>query len=54
MQNVKPKTARHKPNEHKNWVDVVIGLAKTGYIPVFNDAWQEYLLAKEAGENSPD
>jgi hypothetical protein len=25
-----------------------------GYIYAFNDAWQEFLLAKQAVENSPE
>ncbi len=47
MQKFEPKDSRRKPNEHKNWVDIVIRLAEPGYIPVFNEAWQEFLLEKE-------
>ena len=48
------KSSRRKPNEHNIWADIVIGISQPGYIPVFNDAWQEFLLAKQAAEDSLD
>ena len=50
MQNIEHKSSRHKPDEHKNWVDIVISIADPGHIAVFNEAWQEFLLAKQAAE----
>ena len=54
MQNSEHKISRRKPDEHKNWVDIVIGIAEPGYIPVFNDAWQEFVLAKQTAKESLD
>ena len=48
------KSSRGKPDEHKSWVDVVIGIAEPGYIPVFNDAWQEFVLARQEAKDSLD
>ncbi|KAA3661597.1 MAG: hypothetical protein DWQ04_15915 [Chloroflexi bacterium] len=52
MQNIEQKSSRRKPDEHKTWVDTVIRIAKPEYINVFNEAWQEFLLAKQAGIDS--
>ena len=42
------KPARRKSDEHKNWADIVVGMTEPGFIAVFNEAWQEYLLAKQS------
>ena len=52
MQNIDRKTSRRKSDEHKNWAEIVIGIAEPGYIAVFNEAWQEFLLDKEAAADS--
>ena len=55
MQNIDRKLSRRKSDEHKNWVEIVIGIAEPGYIAVFNEAWQEFLLAKkQAVKDNPD
>lgn len=54
MQNTNIKSSRRKPDEHKNWAEIVVGIAEPGYIAVFNEAWQEFLLAKQAETNSLD
>ncbi len=54
MQDIAHKTSRRKTNEHKNWAEIVIGMADPGYIAVFNEAWQEFLLAKRAAKDTPD
>ena len=54
MQNSGQKISRRKSDEHKNWVDIVIGIAEPGYIPVFNDAWQEFVLANQIAEDTQD
>ena len=54
MQNIEHKPSRRKPDEHKNWADIVVGIAEPGYITVFNEAWQEFLLEKEAAADSLD
>ena len=54
MQNFDRKPSRRKPDEHKNWAEIVVGIAEPGYIPVFNEAWQEFLLEKQAVKDSLD
>jgi hypothetical protein len=52
MYDVNHTSARRKADEHKNWADIVIRIAQPGYISVFNEAWQEFLLAKQAAKDS--
>jgi hypothetical protein len=52
MQAINHKSSRRKPDEHKNWADIVIRIAEPGHIAVFNEAWQEFLLAKQAAKES--
>ena len=54
MQNVEHKPSRRKPDEHKNWADIVVGISEPGYIAVFNEAWQEFILAKQTASDSLD
>jgi hypothetical protein len=54
MQDVEHKASRRKADEHKNWTEIVIKIAEPGYIAVFNDAWQEFLLAKQTAKESLD
>jgi hypothetical protein len=54
MQNVDRQPSRRKPDEHKNWADIVIGISEPGYIAVFNQAWQEFLLEKQEANDSLD
>lgn len=42
--------SKRKSDEHRNWADLVIHIPEPGHIAVFNDAWQEFLLAKEAAQ----
>lgn len=48
MQDIAQQASRRKPDEHKNWADIVIRIAEPWHIAVFNEAWQEFLLAKQA------
>lgn len=52
MYEISQKSSRRKADEHKNWADIVIGTSEPEHIAVFNDAWQEFLLAKEAAGDS--
>jgi len=52
LQNIDRKPSRRKSDEHKNWVEIVIGISEPGYIAVFNEAWQEFLLAKQSTEDT--
>ena len=54
MHNNNHKSSSRRPDEHKSWVDIVIGIDEPGYIAVFNEAWQEYQLAKQAAKESLD
>ena len=55
MQSIDRKVSGRKFDEHKNWVDIVIGIAEPGHITVFNEAWQEFEVAKkEAANGAPD
>lgn len=54
MQNIENEFPKRRPDEHKNWADIVIRIADPGQIAVFNDAWQEFLLAKQASKESLD
>lgn len=48
LQNVTHETSKRKVDEHRDWANVMIGVAIPGYITIFNEAWQEFLLAKQA------
>lgn len=52
MQNIDSKLSKRKSDEHKDWADIVIRIAEPGYIDVFNEAWQEFLLAKQTAKES--
>jgi hypothetical protein len=54
MQNSDRKPSKRKSDEHKDWADIVIRIAEPGFIAVFNEAWQEFLLAKQAAKESLD
>lgn len=48
MQEAVQKAVRRKADEHRDWANIVIRIAQPGHVAVFNDAWQEFLLAKQA------
>lgn len=52
LQNPEIKLSRRKIDEHKNWATLVVNNVSPGYIEVFNEAWQEFLLAKQAATSS--
>jgi hypothetical protein len=54
MQNTDRKPSRRRLDEHKKWVEIIVGIPEPGYIAVFNEAWQEFLLDKEAAADSLD
>lgn len=43
-------SSKRKSDEHRRWADVVMKIEETGYIYVFNFAWQEYIEAKKTAE----
>jgi hypothetical protein len=52
MQNLDPNISTRKSDEHRNWVETIIRMDQPGYIFVFNKAWQEYILAKQAAADA--
>ena len=42
-----PPSLKRNWDEHKGWADIVIRFTEPDRIPVFNQAWQEFILAKE-------
>ncbi len=49
LQNPEIKATRRKHDEHKSWATIIVNIAAgPGIIDVFNEAWQEFLLAKQA------
>lgn len=54
MHTVVRSPTRRAYDEHRNWVDIVIRSADPRHIPVFNEAWQEFLLAREDAEYDED
>ena len=52
LQNPEIKPSRRKSDEHKSWATIVVNIASPGIVEVFNEAWQEFLLAKQAAKNS--
>lgn len=49
---VDPKPSKRAPDEHRNWADVVTRFDDPRHIPAFNDAWQEFLLARRAADDA--
>jgi len=54
MQDIEHKASRRKVDEHKDWTEIVIKIADPGYVAIFNEAWQEFLLAKQVASISAD
>lgn len=47
MQDLEHRTSRRRYDEHQKWADIIVGITEPRFIAVFNDAWQEFLLAKQ-------
>jgi hypothetical protein len=53
LQNPEIKSSRRKSDEHKSWATIIVNIAAgPGFIEVFNEAWQEFQLAKHAAKSS--
>lgn len=46
------KLPGRKIDEHKNWADVVVRTNQPGHIDAFNEAWQEFVLERQAAKES--
>jgi hypothetical protein len=54
MADIDKKFSGRGSDEHKNWAEVVIEVNEPGYIAIFNDAWQEFQLARKAAKDAVD
>lgn len=54
MQGHELKESKRAIDEHQVWVNIVIGIPDRRHVPVFNDAWQEFLVAKQDANDIPD
>ena len=52
VQNANHKPTRRRFDEHRSWVDIIIGIAEPGQVYAFNEAWQEFLLAKQLANDT--
>ncbi|MCI0398659.1 MAG: hypothetical protein L0332_34220 [Chloroflexi bacterium] len=53
-QDISHKFSRRQLDEHKSWADIVIRIGEPGHVVTFNEAWQEFLLAKQAAADTLD
>lgn len=51
LQDLESKSSRRKFDEHKIWADIIIEIPEPRFIAIFNEAWQEFLLAKQLAKN---
>lgn len=54
VQEIQAQPSRRQHDEHRYWVDAVTKIVEPGHIPTFNDAWQEYLEARQAASDETD
>lgn len=47
MQDIGSKLLGRKPDEHKSWANIVVGMSKPIRISTFNEAWQEFQVEKK-------
>lgn len=52
MQKVIQEPPGRRLDEHKAWADVVIRIVEPGHIAVFNEAWQEFVQARQQAEDT--
>jgi hypothetical protein len=45
------KSSRRKVDEHKSWATIIVSIASPGIVQVFNEAWQEFLLASQVAQS---
>ncbi|MCB8943268.1 MAG: hypothetical protein H6658_05895 [Ardenticatenaceae bacterium] len=54
VQEIKERSSRRKPDEHRYWVDAVTRIEEPGHVRAFNSAWQEYLEARQINTDEFD
>lgn len=50
MQAVIQRQPGRRLDEHKAWADIVIRIVEPGLVYIFNEAWQEFVLARQQAE----
>lgn len=48
LPDIAPKPSGRNTDEHKNWADIVTRMAQPGDVATFNEAWQQFLVEKQA------
>lgn len=51
LQELESKPSRRKTDEHKKWADIIIKIPEPRFIFIFNEAWQEFLVAKQLAKD---
>jgi hypothetical protein len=53
-QDTEPAPSRRRSNvdEHRSWADIVTRMPPPGYSDAFNQAWREFLLARQKAKES--
>lgn len=54
MQAYEAKPSKRGNDEHREWVDIVVATADARNVPVFNEAWREFVAAREAADATRD
>ena len=54
LQDLESKPSRRKFDEHKKWADIIIKIPEPRFIFIFNEAWQEFLVAKQLEKDVPE
>lgn len=54
VQEYEATVSKRRVDEHHSWVNFVVGILDRRQVPVFNDAWQEFIVAKKAANEVTD
>ena len=54
VQEVQLNSSKRRSDEHRDWVDVVTKIDEPGHVFAFNEAWQEYLRARQVAKDKLD
>jgi|CXWK01.1.fsa_nt_gi hypothetical protein len=54
IQAYEAKPSKRSNDEHREWADIVIAIADRQNVPVFNEAWREFVAAREAADDTRD
>lgn len=52
MQGLENKESKRAFDEHREWVNIVLGIPDGRNVFVFNDAWKEFLVARKAANDT--